>query len=106
MLCSDRAFISEARVWRKRMGGNLWTFAPHWVDAQAQFETLMKCPAEHSTFETRFAKLKEVVQALSEHDLIKRVVRFEPPVPEATLVHGYLKGPGDGLEEAHARVQK
>merc|ERR1712060_637642 len=76
------------------------------VDAKAQFETLMKCPVVHPTFESRFAKLKEVVQALSEHHLIKHVVRFEPPVPEATLVHGYLQGSADILEEAHARVQK
>eukprot|EP00928_Gymnodinium_smaydae_P028868 TRINITY_DN21900_c0_g1_i1.p1 TRINITY_DN21900_c0_g1~~TRINITY_DN21900_c0_g1_i1.p1 ORF type:complete len:400 (+),score=51.46 TRINITY_DN21900_c0_g1_i1:65-1264(+) len=106
ILCSDRAFVFEARNWRKRLGGNLWTFAPHWLDAQVQFEKVVRCPDEMPSFETRFAKLREVVQALSEHSLIRHIVRFEPPVPEAALVHGYLHGSVDGLEEAHARVQK
>lgn len=106
VLCGDHAFVHEAKTWRKRLGGQSWTFAPQWLDAQIQFETLVKGASSLPTFAARFAKLREVVQALSEDSLVRHLVRFEPPIPEATLVHGYLRGSVDGLEAAHSRVQK
>eukprot|EP00931_Biecheleriopsis_adriatica_P009072 TRINITY_DN110182_c0_g1_i1.p1 TRINITY_DN110182_c0_g1~~TRINITY_DN110182_c0_g1_i1.p1 ORF type:complete len:396 (-),score=71.51 TRINITY_DN110182_c0_g1_i1:47-1234(-) len=100
MLCSGQAFIKKAAEWRTRLGGSLFTSAPHWLDAREQLRNLRE------SFDARFRKLKEVVKVLSADPDVKKVLRFEPPVPQACLVHGYVKGTEQALTEAHSRVRE
>ena len=51
-----------------------------------QFETLA------GSFQRRYSKLCELVQAMSAEPIIKQILRFEPPIPQSCMVHIYLKG--------------
>lgn len=99
MLCGDKSFVAASKELRTRLGGSVFTFAPQWLDARAQ---LSECTQEG--FGQRFKKLQEVVRVLSEDSTVRQIVRFEPPIPEACLVHAYLQGSEEGLEAAHARA--
>lgn len=101
MLCGDADLVASARSWRERLGGSVFTYTPQWLDAQAQ---LRSCVPE--TFGPRFAKLREVVRELSGDPMVKAVLRFEPPLPEACLVHGYVAGTEEALEAAHTHVRE
>merc|ERR1740121_3341194 len=100
MLCGTKALAEAAVLWRTRLGGAVFTMAPHWIDAREQLQL------RQDGFDARLKKLRKVVKALSDDPSIKHVVRFEPPVPEACLVHVYVSGDEAGLEASHARVMK
>ncbi|CAK0827853.1 unnamed protein product, partial [Prorocentrum cordatum] len=100
MLCGESSLVGIARAWLVRLGGSMFTLAPHWLDAQMQLR------AHRGGFEARFEKLREVVQALSGDALVSKILRFEPPIPQSCLVHGYIasEAPRDVVEAAHERV--
>lgn len=100
MLCSTEGIIGLASQWRARLGGSLFTLAPHWLDAREQLQS------GEGSFAERFRKLREVVSALSADATVGSAVRFEPPLPESCMVHGYLKGTEQDMEEAHAKALK
>ncbi|CAJ1455536.1 unnamed protein product [Effrenium voratum] len=98
ILLSTRDVISSAARWRTQLGGNVFTLAPGWMDARAQFR-LYK-----DSFAGRYLKLCRVVRALMEEDAVREVLRFEPEVPEACMVHGYVKAAEEEVTAAHERV--
>ena len=58
-----------------------------------------------AAFAARFAQLRRVVAALSADDSTRRVLRFDPPVPTACMVHVYLRGSEAVLAAARAKVK-
>jgi hypothetical protein len=45
-------------------------------------------------------------RVVSEVNKPKVTMFFDPPVPQSAMVHCYLRGPRDVLEECHAAVRK
>eukprot|EP00584_Thalassiosira_punctigera_P024484 CAMPEP_0172576516 /NCGR_PEP_ID=MMETSP1067-20121228/137767_1 /TAXON_ID=265564 ORGANISM="Thalassiosira punctigera, Strain Tpunct2005C2" /NCGR_SAMPLE_ID=MMETSP1067 /ASSEMBLY_ACC=CAM_ASM_000444 /LENGTH=392 /DNA_ID=CAMNT_0013369191 /DNA_START=1 /DNA_END=1179 /DNA_ORIENTATION=+ len=112
MLLGDVAFCAEARVWLRRMGGNLYTVLPYAVSSWDGFRK--RCLEEeggeraydNSVFENRRRKLARVLNLLSADAKIMSVVRFDPVVPETNVVHGYLRMSYDECMTASEKVEK
>eukprot|EP00928_Gymnodinium_smaydae_P026160 TRINITY_DN20620_c1_g2_i1.p1 TRINITY_DN20620_c1_g2~~TRINITY_DN20620_c1_g2_i1.p1 ORF type:complete len:423 (-),score=96.99 TRINITY_DN20620_c1_g2_i1:103-1293(-) len=100
MLCGSKDFVDAASDWRTRLGGSMFTLTPQWLDAKLQVRE------HHAGFGARFARLREIVAALSAEPLLSDFLRFEPPVPESCLVHAYVRGSPERLEAAHARATR
>merc|ERR1711862_678295 len=76
------------------------SMAPHWFDAQFQLQA-----CQHG-FQARYEKLRSVVGKLSLDPLVSQVLRFEPPIPQSCMVHGYVcaKSGAEDLEIAHQKA--
>eukprot|EP00434_Breviolum_minutum_P001392 symbB.v1.2.001223.t2/scaffold66.1/size357995/26 len=98
LLATSKSLISSALDWKARLGGRVFTQAPHWIDARRQFETLA------GSFQRRYSKLCELVQAMSTEPIIKQILRFEPPIPQSCMVHIYLKGAEHEVVAAHEEL--
>jgi hypothetical protein len=100
MLCGGSSLVAHAKGWRERLAGNVFTLSPQWIDAQAQLR------AHKDGFGARLAKLRGVVWELSEDLDVRKILRFEPCVPESCMVHVYIMGGSSpaALEAAHERV--
>jgi threonine aldolase len=80
MLLGDAGFIQEAKVWIKRMGGNLVQQTPYVVAAAMQLdERLAAMPAW-------FAATKTLYQMLAQFPSLK----VNPAVPHCNMLHLYL----------------
>ena len=111
MLLGNTDFCSEARVWLRRFGGNLYSVLPYAVSAFSSFrrncikedanisdgsdQKLDNLEYNAEVFEQRHAKLAKVLGSLHAESTISSVVRFDPPVPQTNMVHGYLEFPYD-----------
>jgi threonine aldolase len=109
MLLGDTDFIAEARVWQRRFGGNLFTLLPYAVSAWAGFRQYS------GDFGARRDRMRAVVARLTAEFITpvvegaagggaaavyadpaapaaarRPLLRFDPPVPEVSLVHVYL----------------
>ncbi|CAE8641156.1 unnamed protein product [Polarella glacialis] len=108
MLAGSPGFVAEARLWRQRLGGTLRSFSPHWLHCRLQLRSVLPsqpCPGFLLFFPERLARLQHLVAMLSaQQHCLADVVRFDPPKPEACLVHVYLAlggGSLEALQEAH-----
>ncbi|RHZ01139.1 hypothetical protein DYB37_002715 [Aphanomyces astaci] len=84
ILLGDDAFIDAAQVWLRRFGGNLYTQLPYAVSSWAGFRRY-----PHAEFVARRRQLQAVVAAVS--DAVP-AIRFDPPVPDVSMVHIHLPG--------------
>ncbi|KAL7553487.1 hypothetical protein ACHAWF_016764 [Thalassiosira exigua] len=106
MLLGDRDFCSEARVWLRRMGGNLYTVLPYAVsswdglrrtclseerDGEGSCDESGVAVYDPAAFEERRAKLVRILEMLGADPAVMSLVRFDPAVPETNMVHGYLR---------------
>ena len=105
MLCGAGDFICAAKTWQTKLGGSVFSSTPHWLDAKEQLRIF------RDSFQARFERLQEMVRVLSDCPEICRVLRFEPPIPQSCLVHGYVlasrgaeKSSREVLDAAHERV--
>jgi threonine aldolase len=103
MLLGKSSFISDARVWLRRFGGNIFTSLPYVVSAWAGLIRNV------NSFEEKTKRLKSVAAMLTKlfqkDGLEQQVIRFVPEVPEVSLVHIYLRGASlEGLLEIRDRV--
>jgi threonine aldolase len=80
MLVGGADFIAQARVWMKRMGGNLWQRAPYVVSAAMPFD------ARLAAMPAYFARAKQAAALLGEFDAIT----VNPAVPQVNLFHLHL----------------
>ncbi|CAK4684666.1 hypothetical protein LEN26_018521 [Aphanomyces euteiches] len=94
MLLGDDAFIEEAQVWLRRFGGNVYAQLPYAVSCWAAYRR-----HSHKDFVARRIKLQEVVAALIEALGDASPVRFDPPVPQVSMVHVFIKA---SVEKANA----
>jgi threonine aldolase len=90
-LLGDGAFIREARLWQRRLGGNLNTQAPFVVSARQQIERVLpKLPAWN-------ARAREVAAVLNRHARI----RVQPNLPDVNFFAYYIDGSAESLVERH-----
>ncbi|CAM9111699.1 unnamed protein product [Ectocarpus fasciculatus] len=92
MLLGTKDFIAQARIWQRRFGGVLHTQLPLAVSCWAGFR------AHRDSFGARLERLQQVARVVTEvaaEDAAacggSVLVRFDPPVPEVSMVHYYLR---------------
>jgi threonine aldolase len=119
MLLGRAEFCRKARTWLRRFGGNLYILLPYALSGYLGFrrhwlllpEEEKKVEAEHEeapdrlsdsskdwanqqksmmSFAEKKAKMMEIVEALSSHPVVSKVVAFDPATPQTNMVHGYL----------------
>ena len=122
VLLGKADFIAEARVWLRRFGGNLFTLLPYAVSSYSSYRNFVAWNMSSSLKEAsppdvatvsgaplpvpysmpaRRARMQEVVALLSKAKELQPFVRFDPPVPEVSLVHVYIRGSVVTVREAH-----
>ena len=100
MLLGNTDFCSEARIWLRRFGGNLYTLLPYAVSAWAGFKQRGRGIGGGPTFSEKRNKLGCVVKRLSGDDGIKSIVTFEPQVPETNMIHGFVRASFEDCQKA------
>jgi threonine aldolase len=91
MLLGSTDFCSKARVWLRRFGGNLYTLLPYSLSGWSGYQQYWRLQdAGTLSFREKKDKLVGLVASLSADDTIHKVVRFDPEIPETSMVHGYL----------------
>ena len=90
MLLGSTDFCNEARIWLRRLGGNLYTWLPYVVSARAGYQNYWLGKNGALSFVQKKEKLCKIVQLLREHPIVSQMVRFEPEEPQVNMVHGYL----------------
>lgn len=94
MLAGDEAFVAEARLWRKRMGGTLHHMSPLVAAAAMRFdERLALMPALHR-------RALAFAEALGR----RAGLRVNPAVPHANMLHLHLAAPAEAVAEARDRL--
>jgi threonine aldolase len=110
-LLGSESFVSDARVWARRFGGNVFSALPLALSCWAAFRTLhsgfddSKGTLAKDPFAQRADRLREVVALVTtigqteakssmprstNPSLCCELVRFDPAVPQCSLVHVYL----------------
>ncbi|HZU12371.1 MAG TPA: beta-eliminating lyase-related protein [Chloroflexota bacterium] len=87
MLAGPNAFIKEARVWRRRHGGDLFQFYPYVISARTQLHTQLD----------RIPEFVERAQALGEVLAGIEGVRVQPDPPQTNMMHVFLAGEREQL---------
>lgn len=90
MLLGSSAVIAESRVWLRRFGGNLFSLLPYYASSWAGFR------AHKDAFVARHDRLQEVIKevnlALKQEQMEdEALIWFDPPVPQVSLIHVYLR---------------
>lgn len=98
MLVSSRSNIEKARIWSRRLGGNIFSIMPLAVSCWHGFRS------NHNTFENRKQRLITIVRALThafceitspsdcmDPSTTQPLLRFDPPVPETSMIHVYVR---------------
>lgn len=111
MLLGDTEFCTKARVWLRRMGGNLYTLLPYAVSSWDGFRKNCLSPVtdgdisvgddgniskrnwqfDRKIFERRRQKLCNIMEMLNRDKNIGSNVSFDPVTPQTNIVHGYLQ---------------
>jgi threonine aldolase len=90
MLAGDEAFVANARLWRRRLGGTLYHMSPMVAAAAMRFDERLACmPA-------LYQRTLALASALGRRALL----RVNPQVPQANMLHLYLAAPADAVAQA------
>lgn len=108
MLVGTPSFIDSARVWARRMGGNLYTLAPYAIPAWAGYRE------NRDTFIDKQKKLEAVVAAaISSTEPYARTVQRQGPLlwssparPVCSLLHLYMGCSAAKAEAARDAVEQ
>lgn len=108
MLCSkDDSFMSEAKTWQRRAGGNAFTLMFEVIDDERGYNENI------GTFASKKAKMVEVVAGISEATSKfsspdgQSIVSFVPPIPTCCQIHTHLHGyTAEQLYAARDKVQE
>jgi threonine aldolase len=101
MLMGSTDFCKEARVWLRCFGGNLYTLLPYALSGWAGYQQNWRLENTGTlSFQEKTDKLVSLVASLSADDTIHKVVRFDPEIPETSMVHGYLRVSADACIKA------
>lgn len=93
-LAGPADFIAEARVWRRRLGGDLFHFYPIVLSARAALRDRLPQMLE------RCQKAVEIAAVLSSMDGIE----VKPNPPHTNMMHIYLRGEKDVLLDRSLRI--
>jgi len=96
LLLGNAEFVSEARAWRKRMGGTLVQMHPYVASAAMRFDAqLAKMPA----YRTRALALSEALAAVPG-------IRLLPSPPQVNMFHIHFPAAADALAAARDRLAR
>lgn len=96
ILMGPEDVIKEAKVWRRRHGGELVTMSPLIISARKAFaQRLDKIPAY-------VAKAQEIAAALSHIPQMQ----LQPAIPPTNMCHVYLNGDKEALQKAAEAVRE
>ena len=94
VLAGDEAFVANARLWRKRMGGTLYHMSPMVALAAMRFdERLALMPA-------LYQRSLQFASALS----LRPLLRVNPAVPQTNMLHLYFAASADAVMAARDQV--
>ena len=96
MLLGSAAFISEARVWQRRHGGNLTTLHPLAVSAQMSLENRLP---KMKAYRDRAVSLAAALKTLGN-------VVIKPGPPQTNMFHLYVNATQEKLEAAHRQMME
>ena len=90
MLAGDAAFIAQARLWRKRMGGTLYHLSPMVAAAAMRFD------ARLALMPALYQRTLAFASGLRRHPRL----RVNPEVPQANLLHVHVDAPAESVMQA------
>ena len=90
LLAGDAGFIANARLWQRRMGGNLFQQTPQVASAMMRFEQRL---ALLDSCHRRAQDLALAVSTLAG-------LRVNPAVPQTNMLHLHLDAPAEALNQA------
>jgi threonine aldolase len=96
MLLGPADFIKEARIWRRRHGGNLYTLHPYAVSSKVNFDK------RRDRFPEYWTRTKAMARALAPLDGV--VVR--PAEPHTPMMHLLLRGSSEALSANRDRIAR
>ena len=96
MLVGPKDFIEEARVWLRRMGGNLYQLHPYVVSAKYHLEK------NHNIF----ADLHDKAQVLAKDLQAIPGIQAVPARPHTNMMHVLCKGTAEQLNEAKEQIAR
>ena len=91
MLLGPAAFIDEAKVWQRRMGGNLVRMFPYVAAAKMGLQDNLPRMADYHE------RAKILAAALNELEIYETV----PTIPQTNMFHLYIRSDKDRIEQAH-----
>jgi threonine aldolase len=100
MLCGEEDFVTAAKVWRHRFGGQL----VHSTMITYDMATSMRAAEEANVHEKGYRQLVALADAV--RTLVPRRLRFEPMVPESGLTHVHVRGDLPVLTAAATALEK
>lgn len=96
MLAGDEAFIANAKLWQRRMGGNLVQQTATVASAMMRFEQRLKL------LDACYQRALTLAAALSS----LAGVRVNPCTPQTNMMHIYFDAPADALNDARDHLAK
>lgn len=106
MLMGNEEFCDEARIWLRRFGGNLFTLLPYAVSGWTGYRQHWIATEQGGmTFADKYDKLRRLVAQISKDDT-RKVVSFDPEIPQVNMVHGYFRHSVDEVLEARDKVEQ
>lgn len=99
MLLGPQAFIDEAKIWQRRMGGNLPRMFPLYVAAKWGMEQNLPKMADY------YEKSKQVAKVLNELEPLE-LFHTNPDIPHTNMFHLFIKGTKQQILKAHLEVAK
>tara|TARA_Y100000780_G_scaffold223992_1_gene234924 strand:- start:8471 stop:10024 length:1554 start_codon:yes stop_codon:yes gene_type:complete len=102
-LAGTRRFVENARLWIKRLGACPPTLLPYEASIR---KAVMRAEISPRSFHNRASRLRDAC-ALITSQLIMRgaPIRLDPPVPQTTVVHVYLRGYTEEVKDAISRAE-
>jgi threonine aldolase len=90
MLAGDEAFVANARLWRRRLGGTLYHMSPMVAAAAMRFDERLACMP--GLYQRTLSLASELGRRAS--------LRVNPPVPQANMLHLHFAAPADDVAQA------
>ena len=90
MLAGDEAFVEQARLWRKRMGGTLYHMSPMVAAAAMRFDDRI------ALMPALYRRALGLASELGRHPRL----RVNPEVPQANLLHLHFDAPAEAVMQA------
>lgn len=94
MLIGPASFIKEARVWQRRLGGNLPNLSPMYVSARLGYQHTLPL------IDGWVKRAQEVAAVLGSFDRIT----IRPNPPQANFFQMYIQGDADALTKKHLEL--
>jgi len=94
VLAGDEAFVANARLWRKRMGGTLYHMSPMVAAAAMRFDDRLACMP---------ALYRRTLSLASEIGRRPKL-RVNPAVPHTNMLHLYFAAPADAVLQARDQL--